>query len=253
MDTQNLKFFQHIVNFVEDLSDNFGTKQHSLMLYKRLIGKTKITHHDAIRRHNSAFSTFLIKNKESIIEKKTSFKEPVIFYSNKVNIKMDEIFKLADSETSDVIWKHLLVLLNTYDPSSKALDVLKRSLNENSKEGEFITNLVNKIETNVDPSNSDPMSAIMGLMSSGVFNDIVSTMNSGMKDGSLDMGKLFGTVQSMMGSLGGGMEGMAGPGGMNIQSLMSNFGSMLNAQGGESGESEEGSSGTTVNEQSPSE
>ena len=39
-------------------------------------------------------------------------------------------------------------------------------------------------------------------MKSGVFNDLISGMNDGIQDGSLDLGKLMGTVQKMCSSLG---------------------------------------------------
>lgn len=199
-----LKSFQCIVKFVEDLSTEFGNKQHSLVLYNRLIGKTKITHQDSIKRHVQAFSDFVFKNEEAILKKDTSkMKEPIILYSKKVNIKMDEIFKMADNETAQVIWKHLLVIMNNINPNTEAMEILKKSLEEKSNEGEFLSNLVQKIEKSVDPNTNDPMTAIMGLMSNGVFTDLISSMNSGMQSGSLDIGKLFNTVQGMMGSLGG--------------------------------------------------
>ena len=205
-----LKSFQSIVKFVEDLSTEFGNKQHSLVLYNRLVSKTKITHQDAVKRHLQAFHEFVTKNGEAIIEKNISkLRNPIIFYSNKVNIKTDEIFKMADKQTTEVIWKHLLVIMNSLDPNTKALNVLKKSLEEKTHESEFLSSLVSKIENTVDPSTTDPMSAIMGLMSNGVFTDVISSMNSGMQNGTLDMGKLFNTVQGMMTSLGG--MNMGGP------------------------------------------
>ena len=204
MDARILKTFQCIVTFVEDLADMFQSKQHSLMLYNRLLSKTKITHQDSIKRHVKIFHEFITKNNEAILNKDSSkLKETAILYSNKVNIKLDEIFRLADTETSNVIWKHLLVIMNTVDPSVEATNILKKTLEEKSNEGAFLSSLVNKIESSgIDPNTSDPMSAMMGMMTSGVFTDIISSMSNGMKDGSLDIGKLFGTVQSMMASLG---------------------------------------------------
>ena len=116
---------------------------------------------------------------------------------------MDEIFKYADDDTAQVIWKHLLVIMNSLNPSSHTMDILKKSLEEKSNESEFLNTIVEKIEKSVDPNATDPMSAIMGMMTSGVFTDLVATMNTGMQDGSLNMNKLFGTVQSMMTTMSG--------------------------------------------------
>lgn len=200
MDLQ-LKSFQYIVKFVEDLSTEFGNRQHSLLLYNRLLDKTKITHTDSITRHITAFYNFVVENNVAILEKDiTKMKQKTILYSKKVNIKMDEIFKMADTETTGVIWKHLLLIMNSVDPTSGAMEILKKSMEEKSNEGDFLNTLVQKIEKNVDP-NADPMTAIMGMMSSGVFTDIFSSVNNGMKDGSLDIGKLFNSVQGMMGNI----------------------------------------------------
>jgi chloramphenicol O-acetyltransferase len=202
MENSGLTNFQTITKFVGDLNTEFGNRQHSLQLYNRLLDKTKITHVESINRHISVFRTFIFKNKDRIINKDSSLIDPVISYSKKVNIKMDEIFKMADSDTTEIIWKHLLVMLNSFDPSSGAMNVLKKSMSEDSNEGKFLNNLVQKIEQTVDPNTTDPMSAIMGMMSSGAFTDILSSMNSGIQQGSLDMGKLFSTVQGIVGTMG---------------------------------------------------
>jgi hypothetical protein len=203
MENRELSHFQTVVQFVKDLSTEFGGRQHSLLLYNRLLDKTKVSHTDAIRRHLTVFSQWVLANRNAIVAKdKSQLREPIIQYSKKVNIKMDEIFRMADTATGEIIWKHLLVLLNGFDPASGAMDILKRSMEEGSNEGKFLNDLVGKIEKSVNPNTTDPMSAIMGMMTSGVFTDIVSSMDSGMKDGSLDLGKLFNTVQGMMGSMG---------------------------------------------------
>ena len=216
MNSQNWKKFDLISKFVSELTEIFGKKQHSLSLYNCLLGKTKITHHDAITKHIQAFSNFITTNKQAIMEKNSNkFIDPIIFYSKKVNIKMDEIFKMSDSETTSIIWQHLLVITNSIDPSDEAMIILKKTLEEKTNESDFLNDLVQKIEKNVDPNNStDPMAAIMGLMNSGVFTELLQGMNSGMQNGNLDIGKLFGTVQGMMSSIGGNMGN-----GLNLNSL----------------------------------
>lgn len=202
MESSNLKSFQYIVTFVEDLSSEYGTKQHSLALYNRLLGKTRITHHDSIRKHIGSFKTFVEKNRDAILSKDLSLMvENRVQYSDKVYIDFSEIFKLADNDNKDVILKHLLVITNSIDPASGAIEVLKKTMTENSNEGNFLSTIVEKLEQNVDPNTKDPMSAIMGLMQNGVFTELVSSMNAGMQNGSLDMGKLLGTVQGMMSSM----------------------------------------------------
>lgn len=208
MDERETKIFENIVSFVSDLTEVFGTKQHSLLLYNRLLQKTGNDNINAVRKHIEAFNKFISENQEAILKK--NFKEfvnPIIEYSPKVNIKIDEIFKMADVETSSTIWKHLLLIMSTIDPSTKAMNILKESLEEKTNESQFLNDMFDKIKDNVDSQNEDPMAALMGLMSSGVVPQLVTSMTNGMQNGSLDMTKLFGTVQSMMTSL-GGAEGL---------------------------------------------
>lgn len=203
MESSDLKNFQNIVKFVEDLASEFGSKQHSLILYNRLLSKTKITHHVAIKKHLNAFSGFISKNSENILKKNSSkLVDTTIYYSDKVNIKLDEIFKLADKDSTEIIWKHLLVITMGLKPDTKAVDVLKKTLGEKSNETEFLTNIVSKIENSVNLNeNSDPTSAMLGILSSGVMTDLISSMNSGINSGNLNMGKLFGALQGLMSNI----------------------------------------------------
>ena len=50
----------------------------------------------------------------------------------------------------------------------------------------------------MDPNTSNPMEAVSSIMKSGVFNDLIQGMGSGLEDGSLDMNKLMGTVSTMV-------------------------------------------------------
>jgi len=68
-------------------------------------------------------------------------------------------------------------------------------------------------------------------MQSGVMTDLVSGMQQGLSEGSLDVSKLMSSVQMMMGKMGGigGMGGSgSGAGGMpDLGQMMSMVGPML--------------------------
>lgn len=220
MDT-NYKVFSHISDFVCDLADLYGKKQHSLMLYKHLLDKTKITHKDAIRKHITCFRDFLKKNKDAILEKNHELIQlNDIVYSQKVKIQMDEIFKIADEDSKKAIWGHLLVLYNDYDPNNETISLLKKTLKTTEKEENFISSIVEKIEKNVDPNASDPLTAIMGLMNSGVINEVVSSISNGFQDGTIDINKLMGNVKETMSSSG-----------IDINNISSNLSSTLSSSG----------------------
>ena len=58
------------------------------------------------------------------------------------------------------------------------------------------------VEKSVNPASvSSPNDAITKMMGSGVMNDLVSNISSKMASGNLDIGKMFGAVQKMVGNL----------------------------------------------------
>jgi hypothetical protein len=145
-----------------------------------------------------------------------------IEYSEKVTINIKSIFSVADADVKKVLWRHLLTISAIVDPTGKAKQILL-STKDSGKEGQFISNILDKIETSVDP-NSNPMDAVQSIMSSGVFTDLMSGMGSGLQDGSLDIGKLMSSVQGMV-------SGMEGSGGGKTPDIGNMMGKMMGGQG----------------------
>ena len=202
----NLMCFKAISTFTTELGDLFSARQKSLKLYSRLISKTTLSHNTSILRHIEAFRVFILKNSDAISERNSKkLVDGKISYSENVYINMEEIFRMADSETKNVIWEHILCISAMVDPSSKAKEILKESMlagKVSGNEADFISNIIEKVETHVKPD-SNPMEAMTSIMSSGVLTDLISGMNNGLNDGSLNMGKLMGAVQGMVGKMGG--------------------------------------------------
>ena len=192
--------FKTISNFTNDLGEVFSEKHRPLKLYVHLINKTTLAHEKPIEKHIEGFRLFCIANRDAISNKSVSklAKEKII-YSKRVYINMKEIFQMADAETLEVIWMHLLTISALVDPAGKAREILK----EVSKGGgggqeiNFLTDIISKVEANVKP-NSNPMEAVSAIMQSGIFSELVSGMGNGLEDGSLDISKLVGTVQKMV-------------------------------------------------------
>lgn len=201
----SLVCFKAISNFTSELVELFSKQQRSLKLYGRLINKTTIVHDKSIKKHIDAFRDFCITNRDAImnksVEKLTMRK---ISYSQRVFIDMIEIFKLSDKDTKKVIWEHLLCISALVDPAGKAREVLKENLaagKAGNGETNFLTDIIDKVEAHVDPD-ANPMEAVSSIMKSGIFTDLIGGMNSGLSDGSLDLSKLMGAVQGMVGQLG---------------------------------------------------
>jgi hypothetical protein len=239
----SLVCFKAISNFTKELGELFSSKQRSLKLYCRLIDKTTVSHDKAINKHIESFRRFCVSNRESIVERVSSkLTSGKISYSNSVFIDMVEIFKLSDKETTRIIWEHLLCISALVDPAGKAREVLKKNLKDgktSGKETNFLSDIIDKVEAHVDPG-ANPMEAVSSIMKSGIFTDLISGMNTGLSDGSLDLGKLMGAVQGMVGQLGEKTGGDTDTGGGNetanaMNMLTTMMGSLGTANGGVSG------------------
>jgi hypothetical protein len=195
--------FQAISSFINDLSGVFGEDQRSLKLYAHLISKTTSAHEIAISKHIQLFRDFCVQNRESIESKDVNLKSTRIEYSEKVVIDMADIFKRADTSTSRIVWRHLLIISAIVDVTGQALQILKETPCD---ESDFLTDIIDKIESTIKPD-ADPMSTISSLMSSGVLNELIQGVGSGMTDGSLDINKLIGGVQKIISKTSGDTGG----------------------------------------------
>jgi hypothetical protein len=233
----NLITFKAISTFINELAEIFANDHHPLKLYTHLINKTTISHEIAIKKHIDSFREFCLKNREALTSKNyKKLTKNTVEYSNKVYIDFYIILSKADSDTKNVIWNHLLTISALVDPAGKAKEILKQ---ESGKEADFLTDIINKVEDNIDPNNTNPMEAVSSIISSGIFTDLISGMNSGMNDGSLDLGKLMGTVQKMCSSLGDMNKGGAGKGDETMNMINSLVNNMVSGSiGSESGPSD---------------
>jgi hypothetical protein len=218
----NLIAFKAISNFTTELASLFGDKQKSLKLYSRLISKTTFIHEVPISKHITAFRSFCIANRQALIEKDAlKFTQKKIEYSERVYMNIHDILKISDTHTKDAIWKHLLVISAILDPAGKAKEMLA---NSETTEANFLTDILSKVEGEFDPE-AGPMEAMSSIMQSGVFTELISNMNSGLQDGTLDLPKLMETVQGMVSGL-SEQNGKDGEGSEAINMINTMMGSM---------------------------
>lgn len=222
VDDHQVLEFKAITSFVSDLNSVFSKRFHTLALYNRLLEKTCLSHDEYIKRHIEIFRLFCTSNRDAIYEHdKAKFTMNEVKYSNRVYINIRQILDVSDQEEENAIWKHILTISALLDPSGKARNVLKDMKDNN--EALFLQKAMAKIEDKLGPSalesGQNPMSALAGIMSSGVFTDLFSMMNEGMASGNLDVGKLLGSVQGMMQGMGTDPNQMAAVNSM-IQSMV---------------------------------
>ncbi len=235
----NILTFKTINDFVKELSELFGSTNHSLKLYQRLLDKTTVNHEKSIEKHIQIFKSFCVQNRDMILNKDISklSKNHKVEFSEKVYIDFDSIFKSADKDTKSVILDYLLTISALVDPTAKAKDILKKD--EKSKEADFLSSMIEKVEENVNVDSNNPLEAVTSIMNSGIFTELLSNMNNGLQDGSLDLGKLVGTVEKLCSSMvpkdvSGGGAGANGAPNLNIASLLQglNLGSLGGMGGG---------------------
>lgn len=218
----NLISFKAINSFVTAINDVFEEKNKGVQLYAHLLKKTTLDHEVAITKHHELFKNFCIENRDAI-ETKTvsSLVNTEIVYSDKVKFDIIDVFKLEDPDVINIAWKHILTISATVDTAGQAKRVLKDNVStaDNGNEVDFLGNIIGKIEESIDPD-TPPLEAISSIMKSGVFTDLITGMGNGLQDGSIDLGKLMGGVQKMMGDINSDSSG----GGIDMASMMSMMG-----------------------------
>ena len=226
MEDSQLAVFNAISKFVSCLNECYGPKQLSLQLYNTILGKTTLSHTEAIEKHIELFKTFCVQNQDAILEKNyENITDYMIEYSDKIKINFKQIFDLADNTEKDIIWHHILIICAYLNPQIRAKEILKKE-KDNTNESNFLSDIINTVEQNVGDDVQDPMKAVGNIMSSGVFTDLVGNMTSGLQNGDLDLGKLVGTVNNMVGTL---VNDVGGDGGMppEMGAMMNNLNSMM--------------------------
>jgi len=202
-DSNNINYvlcFKSIHSFVMAMYEEFGSKSKALRLYHKLIEKTTFSHEFAIKKHVRCFMDWCITNRESIYSKNFQTLQGKISYSEKVHLNMKDLFRLADNDQKKVMWQHILTISALVDSTGRAKQILKQSL-DSSNETNFLTNIIEKVEKNIDVNNENPMEAIGSIMSSGVFTDLISSMNNQVSSGELDVSKMLSVVQNMVGTI----------------------------------------------------
>lgn len=233
--------FNTIYNFVKDLVLLFEKDQHSLVLYNHLLSKTKLSHIEPIRKHLTCFRSFCVANREAIKDMDyTKFEQPRISYNDNVYIDICHIFSIAEPQDVPVIYEHLLVLSALLDPVSKAKEILKNIKDSTSKEHDFVSSLINKMDENTSIGSNQSFDS---LLKSDFISDMISNIVPAMSNGSLDIGKLFGIMNNVVSGLStgpnseigniedvlkmGNVGGDGGCGDIDIGSILKMMGPML--------------------------
>lgn len=203
LSNETLLPFKAIHGFLMSLNEEFGTVNKPLRLYARLIEQTTFSHELPIRKHVQGFTQFCVDNRDAIYAKNASeLKDPLIRYSERVYLNISELFELADADQRDVMWQHLLTISALVDTTGRAKQILKDNASTTASEANFLTDIIEKVEKNVKvDQSSNPFDAIGQIMNSGIFSELIGSMNDKVNSGQLDLGKMMGVVQSMVSTM----------------------------------------------------
>lgn len=198
--SQDVQFtaFCKILNFVNELNNVFGSKYKNIKKYYNLLKKSQ-TKPFAVSKQAVIFEQFINQNKDFIISKDVSklSTDNITFSENNVFINLRQVMSESDTETKDVIFKHLQVISYAFSKDEQVKQAILKDNKDN--EGQFIDTFMQKVTNAFETQNySDPLSATLGLLQSGIFNDVVQTLSSKHKSKEISIDKLVNKLQSTM-------------------------------------------------------
>ena len=198
---ENMKLYKCIKTYVNNLDECYGEDLVNIRLYNNLLKKTTSSHTEAINKHIKLFSDFCDVNEKIILDNEyNNLVNSKIKFTENVYLDVNEILEMCDDDSEKKnMWKHLQLMCSVNNPSINAKEILFK---KETSETNFLKNMMDKVESSVDNmDSSNPMEAITGMMSSGVFSELVGSMTSGLQSGDLNIGNLLGTVNEMVGSM----------------------------------------------------
>ena len=198
---ENMKLYKCIKTYVNNLDECYGEDLVNIRLYNNLLKKTTSSHPEAIAKHIKLFSDFCDVNEKIILDNEyNNLVNSKIKFTENVYLDVNEILEMCDDNSEKKnMWKHLQLMCSVNNPSINAKEIL---FQKETSETNFLKNMMDKVESSVENmDSSNPMEAITGMMSSGVFSELVGSMTSGLQSGDLNIGNLLGTVNEMVGSM----------------------------------------------------
>ena len=136
-------------------------------------------------------------------------RDTFIRYGDSENIYLDVqkfvYLSRSNSQQLEIIRKHLLTIAALISPEEKTLTALggapileNLGYSSKSREAEFVKNILakaNKTMANL-PAGSDPMEAVSSMLGSGILQEVVSGLEDGYKNKTIDPEKLMEGLQT---------------------------------------------------------
>ena len=213
MEANTVQAFTAIKQFVEALADIYDKKKGvtPLGLYRRLLTFVKAEKSEEIniRKFLRGFAIFYKEYNECLVSDNLN-KIPRgthISYSKNAYIDIQKFIYKAqqDSDILQQIRIHLLTIQAFLETDDAKADYLLQKVSESENltaEDQFVSNIVQKAQTainNLDPeSANNPMTAVSGLMKSGILTDMIVGLQNQVGSGQMDPARLLQSMQGTM-------------------------------------------------------
>lgn len=204
--------YTKILVFVKELKNVFPRPE--VKLYYKLLKETNIDNETALEKHVSIWKDWMEPNKSAIIDGELDkiSSEPISFNA-RIFIPLCSLIANADKDTKKVILQHCRLICYLFWPSE---DLKTALVTKKAHEEEFMDNFFDKVQTSFQNKQvSNPLEATMQIFQSGVFNELVEGLTSGIENKTLDPNRLYDNLAGMMSNMG------INPSGGNFMNMMS--------------------------------
>ena len=213
MEANTVQAFTAIKQFVDALSDIYDKKKGitPLGLYRRLLTfvKADMSEEINIRKFLRGFAMFYNENNEYLVSDNLNRvpRGTHISYSKNAYIDIQKfIYKSRnDLDILQQIRIHLLTIQAFLETDDAKADYLLQKVSETenfSVEDQFVNNIVQKAQTAIDGLDSEsannPMTAVSGLMKSGILTDMIVGLQNQVGSGQMDPSRLLQSMQGTM-------------------------------------------------------
>ena len=213
MEANTVQAFTAIKQFVDALSDIYDKKKGitPLGLYRRLLTFVKADRSEEIniQKFLRGFAIFYNDHNEYLVSDHLNRvpRGTHIIYSKNAYIDIQKfIYKSRkDPDILQQIRIHLLTIQAFLETDDAKADYLLQKVSETenfSVEDQFVNNIVQKAQTainDLDPeSANNPMTAVTGLMKSGILTDMIVGLQNQVGSGQMDPSRLLQSMQGTM-------------------------------------------------------
>ena len=202
MYTLDCDLYQSFFKMIQSLDEVFGDTNKPLHLYAHLLNKITSQHGGAVERNCMIAKTFFTCNEVGISKHDiTQFEDPCLRYSDKVYVDFAAIFQVADEDSQNQIWKHLLTIQIHLGSNAESAKRQLQQLYNNPVNNDNIMSFFNQNGDMGDifkALGGDQFAkSIQSIMESDNFKSLMNDVKGKIDNGEIDISKLSSVVSNL--------------------------------------------------------